>query len=294
MRRGRAFSGCTDCSVRCYNCDKVVDKDDILNHDGQGYCDDCYSENFSTCDECGDVVHNEDAYYSDLTHQLYCDHCYSNNFRRCEDCDTEIERSDAIERDGDYYCEDCAPDEPDQPIPEEFLEKTEKFKSFSFSKKDRVLEHLYKILPIDIKSLKANHPQIAAALQDLIVFSRGKLLTKELVDEYRASLSPETYPVAYSTWSSKLQRSISSLSQPPVTTSQLVMNILASSELLDKINSNEALRMIFTKTNELSKKSGHPMVENQIGWARLELDPDGYFILVDEIQSDHSNVLSKL
>ena len=34
------------------------------------------------------------------------------------------------------------------------------------------------------------------------------------------------------------------------------------------------------------------MVLDQMGWARLELDPDKEYILVDEIQSDHSGAVN--
>ena len=51
---------------------------------------------------------------------------------------------------------------------------------------------------------------------------------------------------------------------------------------------------LFDSINNDSKQKSHPYVKDQIGWARLEIDPSNNFVLVDEIQSDHNNAAYKL
>jgi hypothetical protein len=60
--------------------------------------------------------------------------------------------------------------------------------------------------------------------------------------------------------------------------------------MLAKLQANPIIYDMFKEISRLSKNSGHPYVENQIGWIRVELNHGGNYILVDEIQSDHTNV----
>ena len=104
----------------------------------------------------------------------------------------------------------------------------------------------------------------------------------------------EEFPVEYSTWSG-MQRSID---QAPIEEQpkfpQLVINVIASDKMRQEMKSNPALYKLFDDINTTSQGSGHPYAKDQIGWARLELDPKGQFILVDEIQSDHSNTIAQM
>jgi hypothetical protein len=177
--------------------------------------------------------------------------------------------------------------------PEQYSQYTENFQSFGYTKKDRFIDLLIKYLPISIKELKSKHPSIANGLNDLIVFAKGKPLTLEIVKEYRQSLSPEEFPVGYTAWGG-IQRSIDTLDKAEFPRAQLVINVLASQLMSNKFASDPKLYDLFDKVNSTSKQSTHPYIMDQIGWIRLELDPNGQFILVDEIQSDHSNAASQL
>jgi len=282
--------GCKRCCEECSGCSKIVDKDNTYHEQDQDWCEDCHSENFRTCEECGETHDNDSVTYVDNVGE-FCDYCYRKKFTKCEDCDKEIEKSDTEEVDGDYYCEECATKHG----PAAYVKYTGNFSEFTYTKKDRFINPLYKLLPLTVKELKSKHPALANGLADLIAFSKGKPITVELVKAYRESLSPEEFPVDYTAWDG-VQRSIDSLTRGnrPNNNAQLVINVVASPEMLSKMNANPALYDLFDKVNTVSDKSTHPYVKDQIGWIRVELDPEGEYLLVDEIQSDHSNAAFQL
>jgi hypothetical protein len=301
MKKG----GCTECSLKCDSCNRVVDKDSTYPVDNEYFCEDCYSEKYTTCEECSDTISRDDAIYVENFGD-YCESCYKDKFVQCEECDETVEKSYTVEVGNNYYCEECAKKLGSI----EYPQYAGNFTGFTYTKKDRYLAMLLKLLPISVKELKSKHQSIAAGLNDLIAHSKGKHITKELVAEYRQLLSPEEFPVGYTVWDSGLQRSISDddnfKGAPPEAypatyqaadiankKPQLVINVLASEVMLNYLKVN-LIYDLFDKINILSKKSTHPYIHDQIGWIRLELDPGGEYILVDEIQSDHSNAGYKL
>ena len=84
---------CDDCAgnyVTCEDCGSIIQEDDaITTHAGDYICQNCYDDEYFTC-ECCDEVHHLD----DLTHvnqgfrdELYvCDECASASYYRCDDC----------------------------------------------------------------------------------------------------------------------------------------------------------------------------------------------------------------
>lgn len=284
--------GCTNCCYKCQGCGRVVDKDTGYTYENEEYCEDCYSDRFTTCEGCSETIANDEARYVNGDGS-YCDSCYTDKFVTCEDCGDEIEIKDAQDIDGDSYCESCY-DKKSNVLLEEYKPLIDNMSNFSFTKKDRLLDRLAKIVPISVRELKAKHSSLASGLADLIAFSGGKDITAELISKYRESQGVEEFPVEYSTWT-QLQRSTETLpkEQQPKHP-QLVLKILASSQMLSEFESNKALGDLFHNINDVSKRSTHPYSENQIGWARLELDPNKNFILVDEVQCDHQNAAHKI
>lgn len=282
--------GCSNCSCRCSSCERVVDNDYVLSYGDAQYCEDCYSEYYTNCEHCGDTIDRDGANYVEDVGD-FCDSCYNDKYGNCHECNKSIEKDAAYEYNEEWYCEDCY----QQLGPEEYSDYTEEFKEFSYTKKDRYLNLLYKLLPISVKDLRSKHPSVANGLGDLIAFSKGKELTPEVVKDYRSSLKPEEFPVEYTIWDGS-QRSIDKLKRdnPNEGKPQLVLNILASPEMISQLMAKPALYDLFDKVNQLSHQSGHPFVKEQIGWIRMELDPNGEYILVDEIQSDHSNATFRL
>lgn len=274
--------GCKECSVRCSVCKRVVDQDNSYSHDQDNLCEDCFSEYFTFCENCNETIDREHAVYVEGSDGDLCQRCYNDLYVNCEKCKKTISKDDAQEINRDYYCENCY----EQVVGKEYEQFTSKFDNFSYTKKDRYLLPLLKLLPISIKELKTNHPNLVKGLGDLIAFSGGKPLTQEIVLKYRSSLIPEKFPIEYTTWSG-IQRSLDRLknNNPP----QLVINVIASPGILQQLHQNPALYDLFDHINTLSKQSTHPYVKDQIGWVRVELDPNNEYILVDEVQSDHSN-----
>lgn len=280
--------GCIHCCQICDNCGRVTDKDSTYSDDNGGsYCENCYSDLFSNCEECNDSINRDDAIYVEDVGD-FCRSCYNNLYEKCEDCHKDILRSEAEAFNYKNYCHDCF----QQKFKEYYKTESENFKNFSYTKKDKYLNFLSKLLPISVKDLKSKHPSLAAGLQDLISFSKGKTLTSEIVDEYRNKLMPEEFPVNYGLWEG-LQRSLDE-SPEEIVQPQLVVNILASKNMLNILKAKPALYDLFDKINTLSKQSEHPYIKDQIGWARVELDPNRKYLLVDEIQSDHSNAAFRI
>ncbi len=307
FRQGNKKNYCKDCfdkntMMQCPHCKRVINKDEFLSpenskidfpfkdsiqqiRDGEHLCESCFDETYYYCDECNEYVDTNDMIYIEDTEESMCSSCYKNKYTDCYECDKKIVKDDSQEYDGEYYCDKCAPFIKIK----EHQKHIDKFPAFTYTPKDKILNQLQKILPISIKKLKLQHPQIAAGLNDLISFSKGKDLTQEMVLDYRESLNPEEFPVEYMTWDG-LQRSTDNLSVKPKK-DQLVL-IIDASKNINKIlfhSDNQPLRWLFDNTNSASEQGGHPSTTNSIGWARLELDPHNEYILVDEIQSDHLN-----
>lgn len=278
--------GCTDCMADCENsrCPIVNLKEKMLEGpDNNYYCEDCFSESFTTCEECNQTLWSEDAHYGG--DGSYCEQCYNEKFGNCHECGETFPRNELKEdeSDGYEYCEDCFKGKTALPPEYESLVNV----PVRFNKHTRALTQLKKLLPISVKELKTKNMALANSLKDLIIFSKGRDLTPEVVAEFEEGLDTDEYPIEFTTWRSPQQRSVKS--KVP----QLVLNIIASPEVLDEMRRDGSYNL-FEKINETSKESGHPMVEDQLGWARVELHPSEKYLLIDEIQADHLNAIDRI
>ena len=127
--------------LTCYNCGCVIEDDnDHVNADGNPMCESCFSEYYSNCDSCDDVVARGDLISIDGGQVYVCESCADSNYNRCDDCGDYVSRcnlwidrnlticnvcswdyctcndcGDVLHRDNahcidDYdYCDDCAP-----------------------------------------------------------------------------------------------------------------------------------------------------------------------------------------
>lgn len=284
--------GCTNCASQCNRCSKVLDNDNgSYSHDGDTYCEDCFSDFFGYCDGCNKTVDRDLMQYVE-GYGDYCDSCYDDKFTQCYDCEKIFENNEMSEVNGESYCESCL----EKIGPAQYTQYTKKFEAFTFTKKDKYLDELQDLLPISVKDLKSKNPRLADGLRDLITFSKGKAIDAEMVEKYRESLGKEEFPVDYTAWSGN-QRSIDNLSREErenIPDAQLAINVEASPQMLARLKAKPALYDLFDKINSISEKSAHPYVKDQIGWIRLELDPNNEYVLVEEIQCDHSNGAYKL
>lgn len=293
----------------CYNdhwfecdwCNKQVDmqdNDDIITtateEGGQHLCEKC-SENAYKCEKCDLFVSNEEILTNDDGDLVVCNNCAQRYCTRCFDCSDLIEKSDAhhiMAADHELsLCDRCYEERGYYGIAnnteKETSEYAAKLDSFKFNPQNKNLNQLKKLAPISIKELKTKHPALFDSLKDFITFSKGKHITNELINNYEETLGNLEVPIAFTRWDSSLQRSVQR------DDAQLVLQVLAPEGMIQYFRNNK-LYDLFHKINETSKQSNHPSINDQLGWARLELNPDEKYILVDEIQCDHQNAVDRI
>lgn len=102
--------------ITCAHCGIIIDDGTEREHDGEHFCEDCFSESFSVCDECGETFPNCDV--TEIDGRYYCDECRDENFTICYDCDEWIHNDDVVTIDmyngggrrpnNRYVCQRCA------------------------------------------------------------------------------------------------------------------------------------------------------------------------------------------
>jgi ribosomal protein S26 len=140
-----------DDTVQCTDCGESVPEDDAHQHGGQWYCESC-DDSYTTCERCSDRVSRDDAYgvyvgrrstetwcedcnsehtftcescdstFSDecdsygTANGRVCGRCYENNYCTCGECGEAIPSDDSRyhEGRGEYLCESCYEDEPEE------------------------------------------------------------------------------------------------------------------------------------------------------------------------------------
>lgn len=104
---------CEDCYnddyVTCDDCGDVTRVDDSVYIDDTVYCEYCYRDNYTSCACCGEVVHNDNA--RETVDGDVCDRCYWDNYRECCECGDVIHVDSGYydEYDDCWYCADCEP-----------------------------------------------------------------------------------------------------------------------------------------------------------------------------------------
>lgn len=80
---------CEDCNPGgqpCYTCGCHVERGaEYTDDDGDVFCEDCYSERYTTCENCGDETNRDDTYT--VEGDSWCSSCYSRHARSCDHCD---------------------------------------------------------------------------------------------------------------------------------------------------------------------------------------------------------------
>ena len=91
----------------CSVCGEMIPLKDGQVYNGRFYCLECFDEEFTTCDICGEIVHNYDSRYID-GYGVVCDSCYQKEFYICNGCDEILHIDDVYWGcDDKPYCEDC-------------------------------------------------------------------------------------------------------------------------------------------------------------------------------------------
>ena len=94
----------------CYSCECGVHEDEVCWADDHCYCQDCYCERFSYCEECDEDVLQEDMVHIEDKQIYVCNDCAANNYTECEDCNAWTANAYYIEDDDKHVCEKCFED----------------------------------------------------------------------------------------------------------------------------------------------------------------------------------------
>jgi len=78
---------------RCECCEDVCEPNDMENINGDMYCQSC-ADDYSECECCGDMVHHENSVYIDNTCENVCEYCYSQNYSTCSHCNEVVPNND--------------------------------------------------------------------------------------------------------------------------------------------------------------------------------------------------------
>ena len=69
-------------------------------------CEGCYQENYARCDNCDENAHRDDmVWYGD---NIYCEECYSELIETCYECGEECRKSEMNLINDEWYCGDCS------------------------------------------------------------------------------------------------------------------------------------------------------------------------------------------
>lgn len=94
----------------CAGCRETLTHDDALTVDGSDYCQTCHDERFACCDKCGDTVPQDDT--ESVEHRRWstlCRSCFDDNFFTCAECDNCFSNDSRCSNDnGEDICEGCS------------------------------------------------------------------------------------------------------------------------------------------------------------------------------------------
>ena len=93
-------------TITCQNCSCEVDDNDGQEFDEDTYCQECFDDLFSCCEECGETV-NIDDIVSVNDDNYMCESCRDNNYVCCNDCADYVSNDDCTCVDDRYVCETC-------------------------------------------------------------------------------------------------------------------------------------------------------------------------------------------
>lgn len=92
----------------CFICGKHIVIDSAYITDDGYVCEYCYENNYTTCDICGRVIHNDDS-YTTADNNVVCESCRDEEYAVCESCGEWHLREDMVYSniDDTYYCSEC-------------------------------------------------------------------------------------------------------------------------------------------------------------------------------------------
>ena len=96
-------------SIVCSCCGEIIGEDEEYQvYDGEIYCESCFEDNFTTCDDCGEVFPREEVAYYEGVDRVLCEDCRDDGYFYCANCD-QLEYNSRSYRSADgEICEYCA------------------------------------------------------------------------------------------------------------------------------------------------------------------------------------------
>lgn len=105
----------------CSCCGREIEEnEEFQEYNGEIYCEECFDENFVTCEDCGEIISRDEAIWVESEDKYICESCYEDDYFTCEDCNEIYHRDygtwvdngnrlvcDNCRDDNYYYCEDC-------------------------------------------------------------------------------------------------------------------------------------------------------------------------------------------
>jgi hypothetical protein len=86
------------------------DEDDIVHQvEGYWYCEDCFGDRFTTCEDCEEIVSRDDTCRT-ANDKYVCNSCLIDYYSSCDDCQEYFDKENSPLNDigGDkYVCDDC-------------------------------------------------------------------------------------------------------------------------------------------------------------------------------------------
>lgn len=96
--------------IECYECLNKFNENELtyLSNYDRYVCNECLDNNYTRCDRCSEIIHNDDVYRVN-NYDVYCEDCFSNCTTSCHNCG-EYYTDDYLnycEDDDYYYCDSC-------------------------------------------------------------------------------------------------------------------------------------------------------------------------------------------
>lgn len=96
---------CESCFLalpHCYGCDTRSSGLDVSEGpDGETYCESCYAERWTDCDDCGEALAIDSEELTTIDAGSYCDACIGAHATRCDACDAWVDDDDCESFDTD-------------------------------------------------------------------------------------------------------------------------------------------------------------------------------------------------
>ena len=133
--------------IYCWHCQEEIDLDNDEHYEiynGETICEDCRDNYYCACQDCDDLVLNDDMTYIEDRGYYVCDNCRE-NYNYCEDCgnyysdDTEFHE----DANGNWYCDNC------------WEEDEEEYIIRSYHNRDLPIEYLYTEKDLEDKTIYA-------------------------------------------------------------------------------------------------------------------------------------------